>query len=157
MYNIVLFEPEIPTNTGNIMRLCVNIGCKLHLIEPLGFTLDDKSLRRAGLDYKEKSVVSTYENFDEYQAYLGSLVEKDRGRIFLCSTKATTIYSDAKFEANDSLIFGPETRGLPKNMLDAHHESQKIKIPMREKIDGNDFAILELDRPNFLIICLVDS
>lgn len=125
MFNIVLYQPEIPPNTGNIIRLGVNTDCKIHLIEPLGFTLDDKHLKRAGLDYKEKLEVICYASFDEY---VKSVQDKDR--VFLCTTKATTVYSDIKYQSNDSFVFGPETRGLPEKLLKEYPNNQKIIIPM---------------------------
>lgn len=124
MLNIALYEPEIPPNTGNIIRLCANSGAKLHLIEPLGFTLDDKKMRRAGLDYKEFAELKLHKNFAAF------LQEVEGQRIFACSTKGTYRYSDAKFQAGDVLLFGPETRGLPTTVLDSLPQNQVITIPM---------------------------
>jgi tRNA (cytidine(34)-2'-O)-methyltransferase len=124
MLNIALYEPEIPPNTGNIIRLCANSGAKLHLIEPLGFALDDKKMRRAGLDYTEFTELSIYKSFDAF-------LQEVRGqRIFACSTKGSCRYSDAKFQTGDILLFGPETRGLPKAILDSLPKEQVITIPM---------------------------
>ncbi|TBM30484.1 tRNA (uridine(34)/cytosine(34)/5-carboxymethylaminomethyluridine(34)-2'-O)-methyltransferase TrmL [Hafnia paralvei] len=124
MLNIVLFEPEIPPNTGNIIRLCANTGFKLHLIEPLGFTWDDKRLRRAGLDYHE---FATLKKHNDYQAFLDS--EKPE-RLFALTTKGTPAHSAVSYQAGDYLVFGPETRGLPAYILDALPAQQKIRIPM---------------------------
>lgn len=124
MFNIVLFEPEIPPNTGNIMRLCANTGCTLHLIKPLGFTLDDKRLRRAGLDYREFSEVHEWDQ-------LNSLLDQfDHERVFAITTKATTYYHQARFQRDDLLLFGPETRGLPDQVLDRMPQDRKLRIPM---------------------------
>lgn len=107
MFNIVLFEPEIPPNSGNIIRLASNTGCRLHLIEPLGYTLDDRQLRRAGLDYHEYASVQVHENW-------GKFLEKQQpGRLYALSTKGTVRYTEIAFEAGDYLLFGPESRGLP--------------------------------------------
>lgn len=124
MLHIALYEPEIPPNTGNIIRLCANSGAKLHLIEPLGFALDDKKMRRAGLDYKEFAELSIHKNFEAFlQAVEGQ-------RLFACSTKGTCRYTDAEFQKSDVLLFGPETRGLPKAVLDSLPKQQVITIPM---------------------------
>jgi len=124
MLNIVLFEPEIPPNTGNIIRLCANTGFSLHLIEPLGFTWDDKRLRRAGLDYHE---FATLKKHHDYQAFLDS--EKPE-HLFALTTKGTPAHSAVSYQAGDYLVFGPETRGLPAYILDALPAQQKIRIPM---------------------------
>lgn len=126
MLHIVLYQPEIPPNTGNIMRLCANTGCQLHLIHPLGFELDDKKLRRAGLDYKEFAQVQNYENL---QAFTEQTAIQ---RLFACSTKGQRFYSDAEFREGDGFIFGPETRGLPMNYLNTLPEQQVLRIPMLE-------------------------
>ncbi|MGL4486324.1 MAG: tRNA (uridine(34)/cytosine(34)/5-carboxymethylaminomethyluridine(34)-2'-O)-methyltransferase TrmL [Yersinia sp. (in: enterobacteria)] len=130
MLNVVLFEPEIPPNTGNIIRLCANTGCQLHLIKPLGFTWDDKRLRRAGLDYHEFANIKHHHN---YQAFLYSekLNAAQPARLFALTTKGTPAHSAVSYQVNDYLIFGPETRGLPPNILDALPASQKIRIPMQ--------------------------
>jgi tRNA (cytidine/uridine-2'-O-)-methyltransferase len=111
MFNIVLFEPEIPPNTGNIIRLCANTGSQLHLIRPLGFDLDDKQLKRAGLDYQEWVNVKVYENFADFTA------QHREHRIFAYSTKGESRYDQIVYQMNDVLLFGPETRGLPPNIL----------------------------------------
>lgn len=110
--HIALFQPEIPPNTGNIIRLCANSGALLHLIHPLGFMMDDKRMRRAGLDYHEWASVLHYKNFDHF------LEENHHRRIFACSTKAKTNYSDLKYQSEDVFLFGPETRGLPASILE---------------------------------------
>lgn len=126
MFNIVLFEPEIPPNTGNIIRLCANTGANLHLIHPLGFDMNEKSLRRAGLDYIDQSFIHHYDN---YQDYLGKQAATS---LYAISTKGTQIYTDCKFNENVSFIFGPETRGLPKNILDDFDTRNILRIPMIE-------------------------
>lgn len=124
MLNIVLFEPEIPPNTGNIIRLCANTGCTLHLIEPLGFELDDKRLRRAGLDYREFADVAVHASFDAF-------LKGEQGRIFAATTRGSRAYDDIAFQAGDSLLFGPETRGLPQELLDRLGRDASFRIPMR--------------------------
>lgn len=125
MLHIALYEPEIPANTGNIIRLCANTGAQLHLIEPLGFQLDDKKLRRAGLDYHEWVNVKRYPNLVSFTAAL----QPDQ-RLFALSTKAQTLYSHVKFKAGDVLLFGPETRGLPAELLHSLKPEQKLYLPM---------------------------
>ena len=125
MLKIVLYEPEIPPNTGNIIRLCANTGCSLHLIEPLGFDLDDKKMRRAGLDYREFADVALYDGFEDF-------LDKHRGsRVFGISTKGQVAYHDVAFEPGDALLFGPETRGLPAGVLDDLGPQRVLRIPMR--------------------------
>lgn len=126
MLNIVLYEPEIPPNTGNIIRLAANTGCQLHLIEPLGFVLDDKRLRRAGLDYGEWKNLITYRNWEDF------LATAQPERLFALSTKGTRSHSDARFEVNDFLLFGPETRGLPATLRESLPPEQVLRIPMRD-------------------------
>lgn len=127
MFNIVLFEPEIPPNTGNIIRLCANTGANLHLIEPLGFRLDDKQLRRAGLDYHEFANIQIYKNFADFGKQHNFL------RCFAMTTKASAILYDENlhFVAGDSFIFGPETRGLPPEILTQFPMSQRLRLPMK--------------------------
>lgn len=125
MLHIALYEPEIPPNTGNIIRLCANIGAQLHLIHPLAFELDEKRLRRAGLDYHEWTHVQEHENFAAFQTEIN-----DR-RIFACTTKGSSCYSKAQFQDEDVLLMGPETRGLPDDILNSLPGSQKIRIPMK--------------------------
>lgn len=126
MINIVLFEPEIPPNTGNIIRLCANTGFFLHIIEPLGFTWDDKRLRRAGLDYHEFTSVKKHANYQ-------SFIENERPeRLFALTTKGTPAHSAVNWQAGDYLMFGPESRGIPMSILDSLPTTQKIRIPMVE-------------------------
>ncbi len=125
MLKIVLFEPEIPPNTGNIIRLAANTGCQLHLIEPLGFVMDDKRLRRAGLDYGEWQDVKTHAN---WQAFLDSETPE---RVFALSTKGKQSYTDVSFQAGDCVVFGPETRGLSEEFRQALPAEQVLRIPMR--------------------------
>ena len=112
MFVVALFEPEIPPNTGNIIRLCANIGAELHLIKPLGFDLEDKKLRRAGLDYREFVDIKIHDNYLDFKSKVNSK------RIFACSTKGKKYYSNVTFQKNDVFLFGPETRGLPKEILE---------------------------------------
>jgi tRNA (cytidine/uridine-2'-O-)-methyltransferase len=129
MIHIALYEPEIPPNTGNIIRLCANIGAQLHLIQPLGFALDDQKLRRAGLDYHEFSQVITHEHWDAFHQHHATAFEQQR--IFACTTKGHTRYSDAKFQAGDVLLFGPESRGLPINIINNLPAENRLRIPMQ--------------------------
>ena len=124
MFNIALYQPEIPPNTGNIMRLCANTACQLHLIHPLGFDLDDKKLRRAGLDYREFSQVRNYPDYDFF------LASVKPARIFACSTRGSQRHSDIGFRAGDVFLFGPETRGLPPAVLDNLPEDRILRLPM---------------------------
>jgi tRNA (cytidine/uridine-2'-O-)-methyltransferase len=121
MFNIVLYQPEIPPNTGNIIRLCANTGCFLHLIEPLGFKLEDKQLRRAGLDYHEWAEVKTYSSITEL---------KTPKPLYALSTKGEKHYHQADFKAGDYLVFGPETRGLPKDYLQTLAPDHILRLPM---------------------------
>jgi tRNA (cytidine/uridine-2'-O-)-methyltransferase len=125
MFNVALFEPEIPPNTGNIIRLCANSGSRLHLIHPLGFGLEDKQLRRAGLDYHDLACV---EEHADLQAFVDT---HQPGRLFACSTRARRPYTEVEFRPGDTLLFGPESRGLPQSLLDALPDEQLIRIPMR--------------------------
>lgn len=129
MLNIVLFEPEIPANTGNIIRLCANTGFKLHIIEPMGFFWDDKKLRRAGLDYHEFVNIKRYGHFDKFLTE-NNLTLSINSPIYALTTKGKRPHSDVDYQADDFLLFGPETRGLPASILDNLTESQKIRIPM---------------------------
>ncbi len=122
--SIILYQPEIPPNTGNIIRLCANTGCDLHLIEPLGFELDDKKLRRAGLDYAEFARVKSWKTLDECVA------SNAFRKVYACSTRGRTAHSDVQYEKDDALLFGPETRGLPADYLDRQPAGQVIRIPM---------------------------
>ncbi len=124
MFNVVLVEPEIPPNTGNVIRLCANTGSLLHLIRPLGFALDDKQLRRAGLDYHEYAQVRVH---DTLEACLATL---PGARLYAFTTKATLPYDKAQFRRGDAFLFGPESRGLPKAVLDRLAPQQCLRLPM---------------------------
>ncbi len=124
MLDVVLFEPQIPPNTGNIIRLCANSGFRLHLIEPLGFDLEDKKLRRAGLDYHEFAAVKRHKNFADFMA------NEQPKRILAITTKAENFYGDTRFQAGDYLLFGSETAGLPEVVRQQIPNQDKIRIPM---------------------------
>lgn len=126
MLNIVLYQPEIPPNTGNIIRLCANTGCQLHLIEPLGFTLDDKRLRRAGLDYREFAAVRVHPDMTSLLAALPG------SRLLAVSTRGRTPYHKIEYRPDDAILLGPETRGLPAALLESLPPEQVIRIPMQE-------------------------
>ena len=126
MLNIVLYEPEIPPNTGNIIRLCANTGAKLHLIEPFGFAFDHKKLRRAGLDYHEFAHTQHFACFADY------LKEANAGRLFAFSTHGKRCYADVSYQPGDTLLFGPETRGLPRSLLDTLPDEHILRIPMSQ-------------------------
>ena len=123
MLNLVLFEPEIPSNTGSIIRLSANMGASLHLIKPYGFEITDKRLRRAGLDYSELTKVYEYDNFDDY------LARAKPFRVFAVSSKVKQNYTEIKYQENDSFLFGPETRGLSKEILEQY---DGITLPMQK-------------------------
>lgn len=128
MFNVVLFQPEIPPNTGNVIRLCANTGCRLHLIEPLGFELNDAKLRRAGLDYHEFASVRVH-------ADLAAFVRDIQPpRLYAFSTRGTVRHDRPRYAPSDALIFGPETRGLPAEVLAATPERQRIRLPL---VPGN--------------------
>ena len=126
MFSVILYEPEIPPNTGNIIRLCANSGASLHLIEPLGFELDEPRLKRAGLDYHEFASVRTHASLDACLEALGA------PRVFALSTRNATRYDKVEYRPGDALLFGPETRGLPQAVLDALPDGQRLRLPMRE-------------------------
>jgi len=126
MFHVILYQPEIPPNTGNIMRLCANVGARLHLIEPLGFRLEDRLLRRAGLDYREWVDVQLYPDLDACRATLGT------GRIFALSTRGRRCYAEPDYRAGDAFLFGPETRGLPSGLLDAFPSDRSLRVPMQQ-------------------------
>ena len=126
MFTLVLFEPEIPPNTGNIIRLAANTGARLVLIEPLGFQMDEKKLRRAGLDYREFTEVITYPNYETF------LSEEQPERLFAVTTKATQYFHEASYQTGDYLMLGPETRGLPAHILESLGDPRCIRIPMVE-------------------------
>jgi len=123
--HIVLHTPEIPPNTGNVIRLCANIGADLHLVRPLGFTMEDKRLRRAGLDYHEYTRVQVHDDFAACRTALAG------ARLFACTTHAIQPHTAVHFHAGDALLFGAETRGLPEELLQGLPESRKLRIPMR--------------------------
>ena len=126
MTHIVLFEPEIPPNTGNIIRLAANSGCQLHLIEPLGFQLDDKKLRRAGLDYREFKDILLH---PDWQTFID---RQQPERLFAISTKGNEHYHNIRYQADDYVIFGPETRGLPDSILSSSMIDTVLRIPMQK-------------------------
>ena len=123
MLNLVLYQPEIPSNTGSLIRLSANMGANLHLIKPYGFEINDKRLRRAGLDYKELAQVYEYENFDDY------LDKANPAKLYFVSTKVSRSYADIKYHSDDSFLFGSETKGLPKEIMD---EYDGITLPMQK-------------------------
>ncbi len=122
--HIVLYRPQIPHNTGNIIRLCANIGAELHIIEPMGFVLDDPHLKRASLDYTDLTSVTVHISFDSYTDKFSTR------RIFATTSSTANIYTEPKYDWSDSLLFGPEDKGLPKNILNLVPEDQQISIPM---------------------------
>ena len=125
MFSLILFEPEIPPNTGNIIRLCANTGVALHLVEPLGFDLEERKLRRAGLDYREFASVTAHASLAEC---LGAL---NQPRVFALSTRGTRRYTAPTFESGDAFLFGPETRGLPQELLEALPAEHRLRLPMQ--------------------------
>ena len=125
MFHLILYQPEIPPNTGNVIRLCANTGTSLHLIEPLGFDLEEKKLRRAGLDYREFASVETHPSLEACLDALG------RPRVFALSTRGTTRHDTPAYAAGDAFLLGPETRGLPQDVLDALPDEQCLRLPMR--------------------------
>jgi len=130
MFDVILFEPEIPPNTGNAIRLCANTGARLHLVEPLGFTLEDKQLRRAGLDYHEYAPVQVHPDLDTALA----VIARGNGmapRLFALSTRGTVRHDQPRYAPGDALLFGPETRGLPADVLARVPAAQRIRLPMR--------------------------
>lgn len=124
MYHVVLYEPEIPPNTGNIIRLCANCGSQLHLIRPLGFEMSDKQLRRAGLDYHEFTDVKIH---DDLETFLQSVLP---GRLFACSTRGGQDYTGIQYQPGDAFLFGPETRGLSVEILESLPPEHRLRIPM---------------------------
>jgi tRNA (cytidine/uridine-2'-O-)-methyltransferase len=124
MFHVVLYQPEIPPNTGNIIRLCANTGSALHLIHPLGFELDDRKLRRAGLDYREWATVSEHVSLDAFIEAIKPV------RLWAVSTRGERCYSEPRYTAGDAFLFGPETRGLPENVLQAIGRSNVVRVPM---------------------------
>ena len=125
MFDVILYQPEIPPNTGNVIRLCANTGARLHLVAPLGFSLDDKQLRRAGLDYHEYATLQVHDSLDAALATIAPL------RLFALSTRGTTRYDTPAYAAGDAFLFGPETRGLPADVLASIPAAQRLRLPMR--------------------------
>ena len=140
MLNIVLFEPEIPANTGNIGRTCAATNTKLHLIEPLGFRLNEKALKRAGMDYWAELDVATYIDYNDF-------LEKNPGaRIYMATTKAKKVYTEVNYEPDCYIMFGKETAGIPENIL-AHHKETCVRIPM-----GSGFRSLNLSNSVAIVL-----
>jgi tRNA (cytidine/uridine-2'-O-)-methyltransferase len=127
MFHIVLVEPEIPPNTGNVIRLAANTGCTLHLIEPLGFSMDDKHMRRAGLDYHEYAELRRHASWGAFLA----TEQPDPTRLFALTTRATRLVHDAAFQGGDWLVFGAETRGLAPELRETFAPAQQLRLPMR--------------------------
>ncbi len=125
MFNVILYQPEIPPNTGNAIRLCANTGARLHLIEPLGFSLDDKQLRRAGLDYHEYAAMQVHASLEAALAVISP------NRVFALSTRNSVRYDQPRYAEGDAFVFGPETRGLPDEVLRSIPESRRLRLPMR--------------------------
>ena len=125
MFDVVLYQPEIPPNTGNIVRLCANSGCRLHLIEPLGFHMDDRVLQRAGLDYHDLAEVRRYRTWEQWQQHHAAK------RAVAFTTKASRVYSEFAFQPGDALVFGPETRGLPAPVLAQFEAERCLRLPMK--------------------------
>ena len=124
MFHVILYEPEIPPNTGNVIRLCANMGASLHLVKPLGFELDDKKLRRAGLDYREWATVAVHDG-------LSSCLDVVRpAALYALTTKGKRCYAEPMFSPGDAFLFGPESRGLPTSLLDGMEESHRLFLPM---------------------------
>ena len=127
MFDVVLVNPETPPNTGNVIRLCANTGCRLHLVEPLGFSMEDKLLKRAGLDYHELTCVTVHRDWDACAAALGP-------RRFALTTRGTRIFTEVAYEPGDAFVFGAETAGLSEAFLEAFAPAQRIRLPM---VPGN--------------------
>ena len=125
MFHVILYQPEIPPNTGNVIRMCANTGARLHLVAPLGFDIDEKAVRRAGMDYAELADVKVWDSLDECLEALG------KPRWFAVSTRSTTRYDSVQFAAGDAFVFGPETRGLPQEVLEACPPERRLRIPMQ--------------------------
>lgn len=130
MFHVVLFQPEIPPNTGNVIRLCANTGATLHLVRPLGFDLEDRQLKRAGLDYHEYATLQVHDSLDDALAAIEAALGHPP-RVFALSTRGRQRFDTVAYEAGDTFVFGPETRGLPGEVLDALPEGQRLRLPMR--------------------------
>ncbi|MGB8857589.1 MAG: tRNA (uridine(34)/cytosine(34)/5-carboxymethylaminomethyluridine(34)-2'-O)-methyltransferase TrmL [Burkholderiales bacterium] len=124
-YDIILFQPEIPGNTGNIIRLCANTGARLHLVKPLGFALEDKQMKRAGLDYHEYADLKLHEDWSACLKFFAAR------RMFAVTTRGSTRYSDVQFKVDDVFVLGPETRGLPLEIIDSFPPEQRLRLPMQ--------------------------
>jgi tRNA (cytidine/uridine-2'-O-)-methyltransferase len=124
MFNVILYQPEIPPNTGNVIRLCANTGARLHLIRPLGFDLDDKHLRRAGLDYHEYATMQVHDSLAD------CLLGLPQARVFAFTTKASHPYHEVRYQAGDAFLFGPESRGLPQEILESITPERRLRLPM---------------------------
>jgi len=129
MFDVVLYQPEIPPNTGNVIRLCANTGARLHLVAPLGFALDDRQLRRAGLDYREYAQLQVHADLEA--AWQAIAAGRDAAlRVYALSTRGTTRFDAPRFQPGDAFLFGPETRGLPDSVLDALPAERRLRLPM---------------------------
>ena len=135
MFSLILYEPEIPPNTGNIIRLCANTGVQLHLVEPLGFELDEPRLKRAGLDYREFASVATHASL------AGCLAALRAPRVFALSTRAGTRHDAPRFRRGDAFLFGPETRGLPQEVLESVPPEQRLRLPMKDNSRSLNLSI----------------
>jgi tRNA (cytidine/uridine-2'-O-)-methyltransferase len=124
MFHVVLYQPEIPPNTGNVIRLCANTGCRLHLVKPLGFELDDRRMRRAGLDYHEWADLLVHESLADFTTAVRPQ------RVFALSTRGATRHTQPRYAAGDAFLFGPETRGLPQSVLEEYPTEQWLRLPM---------------------------
>lgn len=129
--NVVLFQPEIPPNTGNVIRLCANTGARLHLVKPLGFRLDARAVKRSGLDYHELADVQVHENFADCLLACAGGQSRSMPRWFALTTKAGVTYDTVSYQSSDLVVFGPETRGLPAEVLDACPPERRLRIPMQ--------------------------
>jgi tRNA (cytidine/uridine-2'-O-)-methyltransferase len=130
MFGVILFQPEIPPNTGNAIRLCANTGARLHLVKPLGFTLEDKQLKRAGLDYHEYATLQVHDSLDAALATI-TAANGMLPRLFALSTRGTVRFDTPRYQPGDAFLFGPETRGLPGEVLDSVPAAQRLRLPMR--------------------------
>ncbi|GAB3387205.1 tRNA (cytidine(34)-2'-O)-methyltransferase [Lysobacter fragariae] len=131
MLHVILFQPEIPPNTGNVIRLCANTGAQLHLVRPLGFTLEDAQLRRAGLDYHEYATLRVHDTLDDAVQAIALANGQAQARLFALSTRGRTRHDAPAYADGDAFLFGPETRGLPDAVLDAVPPEQRLRLPMR--------------------------
>ena len=128
MFEVVLFRPEIPPNGGNVIRLCANVGARLHLVEPLGFSMEDRQLRRAGLDYHELATVLVHRDWSTCRNALGER------RRFALTTRATLSYAEVRFQSDDAFVFGPEAAGLPDEIVESFPDDRRLRLPM---VPGN--------------------